>query len=264
MDKNNKEFKKQKLRDPIELFESSVSPWWKNLKNFLLIYLEGIRRSAVAIVVIILFYFFKDLIATDNLLTVWLSIVLILASYLTIFYYTLRSQISIFLFIKSDYKGTPLEIFSSSSPFFWSYLWINILMMIIIMPAVVAMVGSLIGMPLAWILLLTIPSMILVVFYSFATYSLFWENKKGVSAFARSWRLVKNYFWPVLLRVLFVSLVAFTFSTIASLPLMALKEGTALFGFWNLVVQILSFVISPIFIIYSYKIYKSLVSFEAK
>ena len=247
MEKENSDILKPKLTNSIELFESSVSIWGKNLKNFLMIYLEAIKRAVFPIVVLALLYAFKDIIGTDNLLISWVYVMLGIFSYLMILYYLMRAQIAIFFYIKSNYKASIKEVYKTSLKFFWPYIWLNLILSIFIIAGFFAFI---------------IPGIVLSVIYGFAMYALFVEDKRAMQALSRSSSLVKGYFWPVFARMLFVGLVAFSFSFIISLPILALVKGSLLFNFWNAVIQILSLAIAPIFIIYSYKIYNSLVEFK--
>ena len=249
MEKMNKEIKRQKLRDPIELFESSVSPWWKNIKTFLLIYFQALKKSLFAILALLFLYFFQDKIDPNNLLINWAYLALGIFSYLIILYYFMRAQMTTFLFIKSDYKGDVAKLFKSSAKLFFPYLWLNIIMSILVIAGTLAFV---------------IPGIIISVIYGFAIYVFFCEDKKGLKALRRSKELVDGYFWPVFGRMMFVALIAFSFAMIISLPQIALEKGSALFNFWTVLTQLLSLAVAPAFTIYSYKIYKSLVEFKAK
>lgn len=243
----NNEIEKQKLRDPIELFESSVSPWWKNIKTFLLIYFEAVKKSLFAILALLFLYLTQDKIDPNNLLINWVYLALGIFSYLIILYYLMRAQMTTFLFIKSDYKGDILKLFKSSAKLFLPYLWLNIIMSILVIAGTFAFV---------------IPGIIVSVIYGFAIYVFFCEDKKGLQALRRSRELVSGYFWPVLGRMLFVALIAFSFAMIISLPQMALEKGSALFNFWTILTQLLSLAVAPAFTIYSYKIYQDLVNFK--
>lgn len=234
---------KTPLKDPVELLESSLSIWWKNIKPLLLIYWQGLKKSLIPIIILLFFDFFQKQIDTSSLLLAWAYVLIISLSYLLVFYYLIRSQITLFLFIKNKYQGNVSQLFKSSYQLFWPYLGLSLLSTLIIIAGFIAFI---------------IPGIILITLYALAAYVFFVENKRGMSALNRSKDLVKSYFWPVLGRILFIILVAIVFSTITSLPLLALNEGSFLFNFWNLFLQVLSLAVAPVSLIYFYKIYQEL------
>lgn len=112
---------------------------------------------------------------------------------------------------------------------------------------------------LLWTLLLIVPGIIFSVYYSLAVYALVYENQTGMAALRRSHVLVKNYWWAVIGRTIFLSLIYLVAFAVVSLPIYFLPESSALAIFWNMVLSVLRFIISPIFVIFAYLIFKELV-----
>jgi hypothetical protein len=112
---------------------------------------------------------------------------------------------------------------------------------------------------LLWTLLLIIPGIIFSVYYCFSIYALVFENQTGMAALRRSHTLVKNYWWAVFGRTFLLGVVYFAAMVVVSLPISFLPENSALAIFWNIVLSALRFIIGPIFVIFSYLIFKELV-----
>lgn len=239
------EKEKKELSNPIDMLQISISYWWKNLGKFIEIYWEGIKYSLIPLAVVLLL---AVLIASldESRLTMYFlvaNVILLIAAFLFIFYFMTRAQIATFLYIKKDYQGKPKELFKDSKDLFWPYLGVSILTAVLI---------------LLWSLLLIIPGIIFAVFYSLSIYVFFSENKKGMDAIKRSKQLVSGYFWPVLGRIAFFFLLAMVFSFIISIPAIPLNSESTAFAVWDGVVQIISLLIAPIYLIFFYIVYKDL------
>jgi len=109
---------------------------------------------------------------------------------------------------------------------------------------------------------LIIPGIIYSVLYSFACYALFFEDKRGLAAIRRSVQLVTGYFWPVFGRFLFIGVIVWVFSVIISLPLSLTAANSLFNSLWGGGVQVISFLIGPIVLIYTYSIYRELIKIK--
>jgi len=115
---------------------------------------------------------------------------------------------------------------------------------------------------LLWSLLLVIPGIIYSVFYAFACFAFFWEGTLGRAAIRRSRELVAHYWWPVFGRVCFLGIITWAFTLIVSLPVYFVSVDSVFFQLWNILVQVISFLIGPIFLIFYYNIYRDLVKIK--
>lgn len=247
MDKEQKE-KKTKLAPVFDTFEASLKTWWKNLKKIIGIYLWGLLYALIPMVAIAILlginYWLGDTVGVGfRIATVIISILGFLAS----LYFFIRAYIGIFLLVKNDYAGKEKNIFAETRSFFWPYVWLVILTSIFV---------------LLWALLLIIPGIIYSVLYSFACYALFFEDKRGMAAIRRSVQLVSGYFWPVFGRFLFIGVIVWFFSMLLSVPISVTDEHSLFNSIWSGVVQVVSFLIGPIVLIYTYNIYKELVKIK--
>lgn len=245
MEKVNEE--KTKLTPVIDNFESAVSLWRKHFKNFILVYWQGLKYALIPIAVVVLMDVIgerADSVSGGALFSYALVSTL---AYLLAFYFILRSQISLFLYIKYEYKGNPEKLFAESKKCFWPYLGLSLLTAILV---------------LLWALLLIVPGIIYGVLYSLAVYVFFVEDKRGMSALRRSKELVSGYFWPVFGRIVFLMFILLIFTSIIGLPGTPFDKGSDAYKSWELVMQILNVIVSPIIIIFFYNIYKNLVKIK--
>lgn len=236
--------KKQDLPLIFNSLERATKLWWKHLKSFILIYLEGLKLALIPIVIFISVVVMDLKLFGDRFSLAWLDLALFAISFLLIFYFLLRSEIAIFLFIKNDFKGEVKTLFKETRSLFWPYFWLGLLTFVLIV---------------LWTLLLIIPGLIFSAYYVFAVYAFISEGKRGWSAISRSKSLVKGYFWPIFGRFIFFLILAYLLGSIVDMPQSALNKDSAMFEAWNLIEQIIVMLVAPIFIIFFYEAYHFLV-----
>jgi len=157
---------------------------------------------------------------------------------------SLLSQIGILLFLKNFDKAKKIkELIVEARPFLINFISVSLLV------GLVCFFG---------LILFIIPGIIWVVWFSFAIYVYIFEGIKGWSALKRSKELVKGHWWPVALR----SLVIILISLLISLPMTFFSKDSAASNVYSSLSSIIKFLISPIFIIYPYLIYKNLVKIK--
>lgn len=137
--------------------------------------------------------------------------------------------------------------YETAMPFFWHYILLSILVSL-------AVLGGLI--------LLIVPGIIFMVWFSFSYYVLILEGTKGVAAMKRSRELVRDQWWAVFVRlvVLMVAgiIVGFAFGTIGAFSGVFLGEAVA-----TILSILLQAVITPISVAYLYLMYQELVALDA-
>jgi len=245
---NLKASDKPKITPFFGLLENSFNSWRKNLKMFINIFLWGAYYSLIPALVMIAVMVIS--VATKNSLGLGLSLLLMLVSLagmVMIIYFSIQAYLGIFMFVKKDYQGSAKESFKEAKPLIGSYFWLSILTVVLI---------------LLWTLLLIIPGIIFSIFYSFAVYAFVFEGKKGMAAIRRSKELVKNYWWPVAGRVLAFSFLILLFSEVIAMPLDMVEKYSLWWHIWNAIFQIIGFIIGPIALLFSYKIYQDLVNIK--
>jgi hypothetical protein len=133
---------------------------------------------------------------------------------------------------------------------FWSVIWIMILNSVLVM---------------LWSLLLIIPGIIMAIYYSFSLYTLIFEDQRGMQALNRSKELVRDYWWGVLGRYLLlgllVSIVVMATTILATILLkVSGVNGQARLDLGiSILAQAVTSLLTPLYIIYPYFMYKDLV-----
>jgi len=141
--------------------------------------------------------------------------------------------------VSSPTSITVTEAYIFAKNHFFSYLWVNILMSLVIM--------------LGFILLI-IPGFIFALWYAFATYTVLFEGKKGIGALKRSKELVKGQFAAIVGRFLFLMLI----SIVVIVPLVLIMSATVESQsqiLSNMAISVLNLAIYPIMTAYMYYIY---------
>ena len=239
---------KPKLTPSLQIFEEALKTWWPNLKKFAMMYVWGMLYALIPVVVCLAFFGLNLITGLrTNIFFSLLSFIVFIVALAFIIYFLSRSYIGILLLIKNDYVGQEKEIFKDTKKWFWPYIGLSLLTALFLF---------------LWFCLLIIPSIIFSVFYCFATYVLFFENKRGRAAIKRSVQLVKSYWWAVFGRFCQVGLVVCLLLYVVSFPFMFMDEGTLMFSIWNAITQVISMLIAPFTMLFSYRIYKDLVKIK--
>ncbi|MFA5126736.1 MAG: hypothetical protein WC465_01875 [Patescibacteria group bacterium] len=171
-----------------------------------------------------------------------------LASIIVVIYVSLASQVGLYLMVKDQYPDKGIwETFKAARPMIWDFFITNLTAGVFI---------------LLWTLLLIIPGIIMSVYYSFVAWVFINEGLKDMAAMRRSKYLVKGRWWGVLWRNLvpmLILMIVFGFlgGIFAPNPADRTREQI-----YSQISNILSMVIAPFFLAYSYNMYKSLVSIK--
>ena len=232
-----------KLTSFFSLLETSINDWWKNLRKFVEIYLWGMYYSLIPMGVMLVAVFASTVIDLI-LVKVALATIAATAGGFIIFFF-MQAYSGMFVFLKKNFQGSAKESFKAARPLVWAYLALSITVTIFV---------------IFWSLLLIIPGIIFSIYYSLAVYAFFFEDKKGMAAIKRSKALVKGYWWPVAGRVLGFSLILWLFMMLISIPGIMAVENSWFWNVWNIVVQIISYLIGPMAMLFSYTIYRDLVN----
>lgn len=229
--------------------EQAFKTWWEHLMKFVMIFVWSVVYAFIPLIIFVVMTILDSGFGQANPVFSVATVIIGVAASLVATYFGIRGQIGAYLLIKKGYTGDEKAIFAETEPWFWSYLGLSLLTALFV---------------LLWMLLLIIPGIVYAVFYSFASYVLFFEGLKGRAALKRSIEIVKGYFWPVFGRFLLVGLLIGAISAAVASPLDILAEKSTLWYLYNSVVQVTNFLIGPIFLIYGYNIYQELVAIKAK
>ncbi|OQB94192.1 MAG: hypothetical protein BWX82_00036 [Parcubacteria group bacterium ADurb.Bin115] len=158
-------------------------------------------------------------------------------------YYGTRAKIGLLLILKNE-KAKVRENFQASKSLFFPYFFISLATGVLIFLA---------------FLLFIIPGIILSVFWSLVVILIVFEDKLTFkTATKRSCELIKGYWWPVFGRFLIIGVLATIVALIMNIPMNYLSEiGKQAYSF---VVNIFWALLSPLFVTYTYLLYKDLLS----
>ena len=123
---------------------------------------------------------------------------------------------------------------------------------------------------LLWALLFIIPGLVMCIYYTFISWAVLSEGLSGKKALERSKDLVRNYWWAVFWRsILPTIIIGIVFGILSAMLVPPATPGmpveyTAGQRINDLLTQIISLVITPFFVAYSYNMYKSLVAIKDK
>jgi len=239
--------KKEKIIKSKDLIKETLVAYKKNVLKFIEIFIYGIIGAVPFLVVVAVSMMYIQFLSGK--VSLWVNIIFGLVafvSFLVSLYfaiiYNIRAKVASILLIKNNFSN-PKDNFNEAQKMIFKFLTVSVLMMVLI---------------IAWGFVFVIPALIFAIYYGFSQFTLVVENKRPFSAVERSYDLVKGYFWPVLGRLLLISVLGFLVYSIISLPLSWLEEKSLGAMIYGLVVNVIWAFLSPYFIIYFYNIYKSL------
>lgn len=250
-------YSKPKLTPVITIFRDAVTTWWKNLDKILKIYWEGIKPTLIPLGVTAVLGILAAVVSGP--LGTAFKITMAISAFVTLvfaIYFWTRAYAGVFLLVKKDYKDEAAETYKETKKLFWPYIGLSLLTGLLI---------------LCWTLLLIIPGIIFAFIYSFAVYAFFFEDKRGMAAIRRSREIIKGYFWETMGRLCFLGLVAWIFMAIISAPSeiylsthpsALIPENSAVVQGWNFLTQVISWLVGPIAMLFTYKIYTDLIKIK--
>jgi len=243
-----KEATAPKISSIEDLFRKAVELYKKCYQTILGLMLIGVLTVLPMIVVATLLFVTVALVGGEpNTFLMLFSGVLAVVLFLAVIYISVSAQAGTFLYFKKSepQKGVFAIFNKARKNYFWPFLWLHIL------AAIILMVGF---------MLLIVPGIILLVYFSLISWVLIFEDTQGFEAIKRSTNLVRGYWWAIVGRFLAVYIPVYI---VGALPAMVFEQGPAL-QFTNFLFQILFFLITPFFIAYHYLIYKDLVKIKTK
>lgn len=238
-----------KLISASELFSKSFALskiiFWKVIGMNLLPLLTYVPMALIAALFYLVYYFSSKLgsIASIVMYAI-LGIVALVAIIIAVYAY-LIAQIGSYLLIKNkDTNPKVWETFKAAKAQAISFFETNILASIFIF---------------LWFLLFIIPGIIMGIYYNFVAWIFIFEGLRNKSAMRRSKELVKGKWWPVFGRLF---LFGFTIWLVLAIPAIFIEEKSTADKIYSFVVDVISLIITPFALAYSYNIYKSLVDLK--
>lgn len=198
-------------------------------------------KNLMSIAALILLPIFISIIPALFITNTFILLPVTLIVYLASVVVCLIGEITLLQYIKEknlnfDIKKVFLKEAKSK---FWSFLWINFLVGILVVLGFVALI---------------IPGFYLLVAFIFSSYVLIDQNKRGMEALKESKKLAKGYFWPIFGRIVLMYLI-FIVVQMFGTPLMSFSYSYILSNVFSLVI---SFFFVPFAMAYIFNIYENL------
>lgn len=235
-----------KITSPFKLLQNALANYKKRFVKFIGMYVMGLL-GLVPLVVVVVLYFVLTYALSENLLLQVINIilgVLGIASVCFAVYFFVRSYIGLILFLEKPIETPVREVFASTKVFFWRFFGTSLLSSLFI---------------LLWLLLLIIPGIVFAIYYSFAIFVLLYEGLAFTKALKRSKGLIKGYWWAVFGRLLFLIVAYYILVIVLSIPSTLMPQGSWGQMLWSLMISVFNWLIGPLFMLYSYLMYKDLV-----
>lgn len=191
-------------------------------------------------------YNYENSLGSAMLMVIYIVLGLLgLATIIAAIYVYLIAQVGMYLIIR-DQNNNPKfwETFKAARPSAISFFETNFLTGIFL---------------ILWFLLFIIPGVMMAVYYSFVTWVFVVEGLKNKAAMRRSKELVKGHWWNIFWIMLLPMVVVWF---ILGLPSYFIEPESGADQIYSAVNNILSAVITPFFLAYTYHLYKNLVGLK--
>lgn len=171
------------------------------------------------------------------------SFVLFLVSFVIMMVLSLIAQVATMYLLRPEEQRPIGQLLKAALPRFWPY--------VVVAAAMTVFIGL-------WSLLFIIPGIYFAIMYSMSYFVWFFEDYQSTAALKRSKELVKDYALAVLGRMAALGLLFWLVTMVVSIPGIVAGEDSAFGIIWQFVVQLVSFAIAPLAIIYFYNVYTDL------
>ena len=227
---------RKKMYSLSKTFKNTWGLFKLRFKEFISLYLILLKRivflSLAMLILGAISLFFQDLARISILiLTLVLSIAFLI-------YLILRIQVSFLLLFKEE-KILAKDAYKKADRYMFDYFFISLFLALIISFGFLALI---------------IPGLMMTIYWFIAADLVVYEDKKNFSgAIKSSYRLVKQYFWPLALRLyllaILVSLLTNLFANISIFNLMASR---------NIIQALWLLLLLPFSLAYNFILYKNL------
>jgi hypothetical protein len=236
----------KQLRPIGQLFADTLKTYRLNFKKLSLLMLWGMIGATPAPIIIIIFKTTGQLFTQHGAAVALIPIFFLLLAFVFNIYWSVSAWLGILVLLKNPEKRI-ITAFNEGRHLFWGSL------------AVVTVACSFIAL---WSLLLIVPGVIFLVFFSFAIFSFVYEGYRRSAALARSKELVNGNWWPVFSRLLILLVVVIIFSSSYD-PLYHLNSSIWYQLSIQIVYPLLSvFVINLLWVIYLFLTYNDLIAIK--
>lgn len=170
---------------------------------------------------------------SENIIVLFIFSILFFIFFALVFIIQIWSQVAFIHAIKENKDMGIKKAYQESKGKIKSFFWVSLLTGFIIMGGFI---------------FFAIPGFIFAVWFSFATFIVIAEDLKGMNAILKSREYVRNYWWSVLWRFLFMYIVLIGVMIVASIILILIP----------FLVNLVFLVLTPLMMVYMFLIYKNL------
>jgi len=231
-----------------ELISQSLTIYKLHFKKLIAMSLLPVLGYISMVIVAGLFYMQINFGPSSGPLSVMIYIVLGLLGLVVLvaaIYIYLLAQIGSYILVRDREQNLRVwPTFKAARPLVSNFFETNLLTSVIIM---------------LWFLLLIVPGIIMAVYYSFVTWVFIMEGLKNKAAMRRSKELVKGNWWSIFWKIFLPTMVV---SLIFAIPSSFIEPETTADSVYSAFTDILSLIIAPFFLIYTYNLYRNLVALK--
>ncbi|MFA4873007.1 MAG: hypothetical protein WC659_03675 [Patescibacteria group bacterium] len=230
------------LSSPPDLFKQAVELVLSQLKPYALIILVGLLPRVLLLLNVIIMVLHKGSAREEAIVNIILGIFGIVWLLLLV-YLSILTSTAICLRMQSLPSESVRETFKRAQRYWWK----------------VVGAGFLYGLLIVLLsLLLIVPGIIYWVYYSFALFVVVFENSGIRASLKRSKEIITGYWWAIFGRSLFVLVISVLIYVILSIPVKMFTGDKIFSAVWQNIIQIITSIITPVFIAYTYLQYKEL------
>ena len=225
------------LQSPFALLKKSVTFYIAHFKSLAVLVLTPAILLAIVSYLVELYTSTDGVLQLDTmpLYVIVISSVVLLASIIT----SILGNIGIILFADDpSLYPTPTSMYKSAQKYFFPYLWIAVL-------STLAILGGFI--------LLIIPGVIFMIWFTFAPFILLFEERRGMEALRASRALVRGRWWSVFIRQFFLGFACGVFMQVSGLLIGFILPDKNIAAAVN---DLISSIVFSIIVVYLYFLYR--------
>lgn len=232
---------KKPLSSFTDLVKKSLEIYGKVFWKCIAMMLLPVLAALPTMIIILLMVGFKNSVAQAIFgLLLFISIIFVLVV-------AIISQSGLFIVIKRNHEKIDFyQALKQGYAYAWRFFIINLAVSVFVF---------------LWSLLLLIPGLIMAGYYAFAKWSLFDEKFESTAGLKRSKELIKDYWWAVVGRLIILFLIVMVIMIIPSALIEATKSNL-LNNIWAIINQVFSIVLTPFIVIFTYLMYRELLSIK--
>ena len=155
-----------------------------------------------------------------------------------VLYFVMAVSLIYMVFLKPE-KINVKDSIKGGMNFFWRYIWLSIIMLFLLA---------------LLFLLLIVPGIIFLIYWTFASYILIWEDKSAWESMKRSKEIIKGKWWRTFSYMILLGIIIVAISFVFSIPSLFLGEKSSSF-MGSVIVQLGMFITTPLSLLFTKNLY---------